>query len=122
MRSLPFGEDAREGRMNRKPTMHRSLLCYAHGRDGEWQGICFDLDIAVQGRSFDEVKNALERSIRTYVESASKEAPAVRARLLRRRAPVWMRMRAFARLMVAAIRHRNGDDESRVGFTVPCPA
>jgi hypothetical protein len=108
--------------MNRKPIMPGSLLCYAHGRDGEWQGICLDLDIAVQGRSFDEVKGQLEDSIREYIRSAAREDPPTRARLLRRRAPLWVRIRALTRFMVAVIGHRSGDREARAGFTVPCPA
>ena len=102
--------------------MHGSLLCYAHGREGAWQGICFDLDIAVQGRSFDEVKGQLERSIRTYFESAAQEDPETRAKLLRRRAPLWVRIKALTWFVVAAIRQKNRDAESRAGFTVPCPA
>ena len=32
-----------------RETPIRILHCYASGRDGEWEGICLDLDIAVQG-------------------------------------------------------------------------
>ncbi|HEX8665737.1 MAG TPA: hypothetical protein VF744_17105 [Beijerinckiaceae bacterium] len=105
-----------------KPMTRGSLLCYAHGRDGQWQGICLDLDIAVQGRSFEDVKGQLEGAIRAYAESAVQEEPETRDRLLRRRAPLSVRLKALAGFVVAVIRHRSDDRESRAGFTVPCPA
>lgn len=107
--------------MNRKPDLRRTLLCYAHGHEGQWQGICLDLDIAVQGRSLEDVKQRLERSIQSYVESAGREDAGTRERLLRRRAPLWVRLRALTHFIVATLRHRNGDRESRAGFTLPCP-
>ena len=36
-------------------TMMKRLLCFAEGKEGDWEGICVDLDIAVQGASFNEV-------------------------------------------------------------------
>ena len=36
----------------------KSLRCYAEGRDGSWEAICLDLDIAVQGGSFEGVQLA----------------------------------------------------------------
>lgn len=66
------------------------LLCFSRGRPGHWEAICVDLDIAVQGETHNEVIALLEASIRSYLEALADEEPAVRARLLRRRAP-WLR-------------------------------
>jgi hypothetical protein len=102
-------------------TMNRSLWCFAHGRPGSWQAICVDLDIAVQGGSFEEVQQFLSHAISTYVEDAMQEEPAVRDRLLKRRAPLFTRLKCFASFFKAAIQNRKGSDESRHGFTLPCP-
>lgn len=67
--------------------MHKSLKCFAHGGWGSWEAICVDLDIAVQGRSLEEVKGTLREAIAGYVHDAAQEAPEVRDRLLKRRVP-----------------------------------
>ena len=41
--------------------MTRTYLCYAFGQDGEWEALCRDLDIAVQGGSFEQVDGYLRR-------------------------------------------------------------
>lgn len=102
--------------------MARSLTCFAHGRDGEWEAICVDLDIAVQGQSLEDVRDLLSRAIRDYVDSARREEPAVRDALLSRRAPLWVRIRRHCSFLLAMIRHKTRDDESAAGFTIPCPA
>ena len=47
------------------------LHCYATGRDGDWEGICLDLDIAVQGSSFEEVARSPRDAVSLYLESVS---------------------------------------------------
>ena len=49
----------------------RTLHCYAEGRDGEWEAICLDLDIAVQGRTFEEVFGSLQEAISLYLETVA---------------------------------------------------
>jgi predicted RNase H-like HicB family nuclease len=49
----------------------RSLHCYAEGRNGDWEAICLDLDIAVQGGSFEEVFGSLREAISLYLESVA---------------------------------------------------
>ncbi len=39
--------------------MRKVLRCYAEGRNGEWEAICLDLDIAVQEKSFEDAFHAL---------------------------------------------------------------
>lgn len=65
----------------------RSFLCYAHGRDGDWEAICVDLDVAVQGASFEEVQMLLNEAVVEYVDAPMFETPKVRAQLLNRKAP-----------------------------------
>lgn len=49
----------------------RVLYCCASGREGAWQAICVDLDIAVQGRSFEEVSRLLEEAIGLYLQTVN---------------------------------------------------
>lgn len=101
--------------------MQRILWCYAHETNGVWQAICVDLDIAVQGKSFDEVKKLLELSVETYIDTARNESPEVRRQLLSRRAPFWLRTRLALTSKWRGIWHRDdGDDPA--GFSVPCHA
>ena len=58
------------------------LRCYAEGRDGDWEAICLDLDIAVQGSSRNDVVAKIEDAIELYIESLSDLPESDRARLL----------------------------------------
>lgn len=100
----------------------RKVLCFIHGSRDDWQGICVDLDIAVQGRSFDEVKDLLSISIGSYIESALAEEPAVRDQLLNRKSPVLVRLRHALSFLWAVSRHRNNGDDTTAGFSMPCRA
>ena len=64
------------------------LHCYATGRDGDWEGICLDLDIAVQGSSFEEVARSLHDAVSLYLESVSSLPEEQQAHLLHRPAPL----------------------------------
>lgn len=100
----------------------RNLWSYAHGDASGWEAICVDLDIAVQGRSLDEVRGLLAEAVETYVEDAQREAPAAAKRLLNRRAPWSVRVK-FALLFLAHIlSHGRPGREQRAGFDIPCPA
>lgn len=98
------------------------LLCFAEGRGASFEAICIDLDISVQGSSFQEVYQGLNEAIRTYIEDAEKEDEAQMRRLLTRRAPWYVRagyvLRFFSK--VIARRHRDGSQEA--SFDVVCPA
>ncbi|BBU62095.1 hypothetical protein MSC49_20300 [Methylosinus sp. C49] len=101
----------------------RDLLCFAHGRAGEWEGVCLEFDLAVQGRSFNEVREALEDAVRDYVAAASDEDEATRTKLLNRRAPLWVFLSWTARVVWSARRHwRAGDGDTSASFPVACPA
>ena len=77
----------------------RHLLCFARGHEGSWEALCVDYDIAVQGASFDQVKDDLEAAISDYVEAASSEDEATRIKLLARRAPWSVRLTWTARIL-----------------------
>ena len=98
----------------------RRLLCFAQGTDGDWEAACPDLDIAVQGRSYEEVYDLLNTAIQGYVQAALHEDDATRERLLRRRAPFLVRVSYLLGFLRAAWTSR--DDRLRHGFTVPCAA
>ena len=101
--------------------MERRLQCYAHGRAGDWEGLCVDLDIAVQGDSFDEVKRLLDEAVRTYVEDAAREEPEAQRRLLLRQAPFPVRLR-LAVSYLAHLLFAGAGREMKAGFDLPCPA
>jgi hypothetical protein len=100
----------------------RDLVCFARGHAGEWEGICLDFDLAVQGRSFDEVRHALEEAVSEYVVAASEEDDATRAKLLNRRAPALVAMAWTARVLWSAWRRRSSDGDTSAAFPVACPA
>lgn len=67
------------------------LRCLASGRDDQWEAICVDLDISVQGRSFGEVHEALEDSIEMYLERVSELPEHEQMQFLTRRSPWYVR-------------------------------
>ena len=83
-----------------------SYLCFAHGRDGAWEAICVDLDIAIQGSSFDEVRDLLNSAVSTYIVDAEQEEPEVRDQLLSRVAPWYVTSGLVARTLVSSLARR----------------
>lgn len=69
------------------------VLCYATGEGGQWEAICVDFDLAVQGGSFEEVLATLQEAVRTYIQDARAESAENARRLLNRRAPWTVRWR-----------------------------
>lgn len=101
--------------------MDRSLLCYAKGRAGDWEAICLDLDISVQGESFDEVYGSLNESIEVFVETVMELPESDQARLLRRRSP-WSVRLTFFRYVLRSLIGRSNNDNDQAQFTVACHA
>ena len=99
----------------------RHLLCFAGGHEGSWEALCVDYDIAVQGASFDQVKDDLEAAISDYVEAASSEDEATRIKLLARRAPWSVRLTWTARILWSVWRP-NTDGDASASFPVACAA
>ncbi|MFZ2107052.1 MAG: hypothetical protein WAV18_17045 [Roseiarcus sp.] len=99
----------------------RHLLCFSRGHEGSWEALCVDYDIAVQGASFDQVKDDLEAAISDYVEAASSEDEATRIKLLARRAPWSVRLTWTARILWSVWRP-NTDGDASASFPVACAA
>lgn len=64
-----------------------SFRCYAYSNGDRWHAICTDLDIAVDGESYQEVEAALDICIGMYLKSISELPEQDRRQLLTRRAP-----------------------------------
>jgi predicted RNase H-like HicB family nuclease len=99
----------------------RSLHCYAEGREGDWEAICLDLDIAVQGSSFEEVFTSLQEAISLYLESVTDLPPEERRDLLRRPAPLPVRLRFLAHAL-RGLWPDSDSDRQRHQFTMPLAA
>jgi predicted RNase H-like HicB family nuclease len=99
----------------------RNLHCYAEGRDGDWELICLDLDIAVQGSSFEEVFAALQEAISLYLESVADLPPQERRFLLHRPAPLPVRLKFLTHALRGLFADSDGDRQ-RHQFTMPLAA
>lgn len=93
-------------------------VIYGHG--GRWEGLCLDLDIAVEGRSLSEVKSLLSEAVSTYIADALKEDEPTRSALLNRKVPLRVRLYWAAMLALATLRGTNRDDDMTVRYPVPC--
>lgn len=100
--------------------MRKKLLCYAEGHEGAWQAFCLDFDLAVQGRTFEEVYGTLLVAIRDYVEAALSEDRSTKERLLNRKSPLLERARFYWHYLKALSKVHT--EEMTHGFTIPCPA
>lgn len=99
----------------------RTLHCYAEGQDGDWEAICLELDVAVQGNSFEEVFKSLREAVSLYLETVADLPPEQQPALLHRPVPLLVRLRFLAR---AARGLFSGSDGSRQQhqFTMPLAA
>lgn len=99
-----------------------TLYCVARGHDSEWEAFCLDFDLAVQGRSADEVVGRLKTAIRSYVQTAMQEPEPTRTQLLTRRVPFLTRLLWRVRVAHWALLGSKLAEESTFGFPVPCHA
>jgi predicted RNase H-like HicB family nuclease len=99
----------------------RTLHCYAEGRDGDWEAICLDLDIAVQGHSFEDVSTSLREAISLYLETVADLEPKERQALLNRSAPLKVRLRFFDHALRGLLGSLD-DHSERHQFTMPLAA
>lgn len=95
-----------------------AVKCYAQGSQEHWRAVCLDLDLMVEGRSFQDVKEKLNRMVHTYIEDALSEAEPHRSRLLTRKAPWYVQAAWRLSFLLRLLKRRNHDDESVVGFQV----
>jgi predicted RNase H-like HicB family nuclease len=99
----------------------KTLRCYAEGRDGDWEAVCLDLDIAVQGHSFDEVFGSLREAVSLYLETVTDLPPHEQHSLLHRPAPFAVRARFLAHALRGLFVSSDGDRQWHQ-FTMPLAA
>lgn len=87
-----------------------------------WEAFSLDFDLAVQGRSFEEVSEGLKEAISTYLKDVAVEQEPARSRLLRRRVPMRVRLMWAWRFFWFALWGRKPDSDSTVWLPVVCPA
>ena len=84
--------------------MGSRLRCYAYGSGDSWQAICTDLDIAVDGSSFQEARESLESCIQMYLERVSELPQAEREQPPGRKSPWHLRARLTWKTWLSSIR------------------
>jgi hypothetical protein len=97
------------------------LHCYASGTDGDWEAICLDLDIAVQGHSFEEVQDSLGKAIRLHLERVSELPAEEQPGLLYRPVPLTARIRFAIEAFLLAVSLRDRGSYKHQ-YTMPAPA
>jgi hypothetical protein len=103
--------------------MDKIVICYAEGHpDGKWEAVCLDYDIAVAGRSLDDVISELRKAIAGYMTYAEALPEKDRARFLNRRVPFLARLKFLYWAIMALFFHGNRDHLQRHEFTLPCHA
>ncbi len=102
--------------------MQRVLRCCAEGRGGDWEAICLDLDVAVQGSSFEEVFESLNKAIGLYLKTVAELPEAERANLVERPAPLRLRLKFAFDVLRTIFRDDSGNDSCSHHYTVPCAA
>lgn len=68
-----------------------TLRCMAEGRADSWLAVCVDLDIAVQGKSFSEVRESLAKAVDMYLDRVAELPSDEQQQLIDRRSPWYVR-------------------------------
>lgn len=105
--------------------MKIALECIAHGKGNQWEAVCLDFDLAVQGRSLDEVTRVLRETIDSYIDDAMEQPEPIRSAMLNRSAPFFVRLSWAIRMFVATVCGHRLDRKQReatIGFPVECRA
>ncbi len=102
--------------------MNKAIWCYAEGRPGNWEAVCLDFDLAVQGRSFDEVYRELDDSISMYLEYVRSLPEGEQRRFLSRKVPLNLRLRFVLVLLATTLFKNIGDGRDCAGFLLHCQA
>ncbi len=104
-----------------RETPTRILHCYASGGDGDWEGICLDLDIAVQAESFGDVLCSLHDAVSLYLETVTTLPEEQRGHLLHRPAPLGVQLKFLGYALRSAVKLDSGDGNHHP-FTMPLAA
>ena len=79
---------------------HRKFRCYMHGKGSGWEAICTDLDISVQGDSFEDAKSLLNEALVGFFEALEGDSEVDQKRFLKRKSPLWLRSLYYWRLVL----------------------
>lgn len=66
---------------------------YAWGNGGDWEAVCVDFDIAVQGNSLEEVRRELRDAVDIFLDYVGDLPEDEREQFLNRKSPLGLRMR-----------------------------
>lgn len=99
--------------------MRRTLACYAEGKGNQYEAICLDLDIAIQGSSFTEVYEGLDAAIADYLEYVATLPAEEQKTLLNRRAPLVDRLRFVWHALLISLFHDGRNGKTRHEFLLP---
>ena len=71
------------------------LRCYARQKEGVWQAVCIDLNLAAQGKTLEKAKRRLHVQILDYVREACTIDRAHFEHLMNRKAPLSLRFNYY---------------------------
>lgn len=95
--------------------MEIEVRCYAYGAGNDWQAICVDLDIAVDGDSLREARNSLVSCIELYLERIAELPEEEQKQYLARKSPWLVRSKLAYKAWLSNIMSRSAFQE----FTIP---
>ena len=99
----------------------QKFRCYIYGKNSDWQAICTDLDISVQGDSFEDAKSMLNGAITSFLEVLEGESEADRKRLLNRRSPLWLRTLYYWSFVLYRLRVKNSSQKEYAREEISLP-
>ena len=88
--------------------------CYIYGKDSDWEAICTDLDIAVQGNSCDEAKSLLDEAIGGFLHEVEKLPVNDQKEFLTRRAPILLRISLYLQYSLFRLRKHSQNVSANV--------
>ena len=102
--------------------MSMIVRCYVERRGDDWEAVCIDFDLAVQGHSFPEVRERLDQAIHDYLSYVESLPEAERGAFLNRRVPLGTRLAFAFRVLVSALHSSGRGDHRGAAYTLPCAA
>jgi len=85
-----------------------SFLAFVERNGSNWEAVCLDFDLAVQGRSYDEAIAKLRDQVLLFLDGLDDLPPADQERLLRRRVPLHLQLRWLTTAAWSLLRRRPG--------------
>ena len=95
--------------------MQIEVRCYAYGADNDWQAICVDLDISVDGDSLREARDSLISCIELYLKRVAELPENQPKQHLTRISPWQVRWKLACKAWLSSIVSRSAFQE----FTIP---